>query len=142
MLLIACANVANLTLARAAGRESELAVRTALGASRRRLVRQLLTESLLVSMIGAVAGLLVAAWGSDALAGLKPLGVPRLGEVRMDGAVIAFTIGLALVTGLLVGVVPALQATGRDHGRRAEGRWTRRADGTPQRPNSRHPRRR
>ncbi len=64
-------------------------------------------------MIGAVAGLLVAAWGSDALAGLKPLGVPRLGEVRMDGAVIAFTIGIALVTGLLVGAVPALQATGR-----------------------------
>ena len=113
VLLIACANVANLTLARAAARESELAVRTALGASRWRLVRQLLTESLLVSMIGAVAGLLVAAWGSDALAGLKPLGVPRLGEVRMDGAVIAFTIGIALVTGLLVGAAPALQATGR-----------------------------
>jgi putative ABC transport system permease protein len=113
VLLIACANVANLTLARAAARESELAVRTALGASRWRLVRQLITESVLVSMIGAVAGLLVAAWGGDALAGLKPLGVPRLGEARMDGAVIAFTIGIALVTGLLVGAVPALQATGR-----------------------------
>jgi putative ABC transport system permease protein len=112
VLLIACANVANLTLARAATRESELAVRTALGASRWRLVRQLLTESLLVSLVGAVAGLLVAAWGSDALAGLKPLGVPRLAEVRIDGVVVAFTIGIALLTGLLVGAVPALQATG------------------------------
>jgi putative ABC transport system permease protein len=113
VLLIACANVANLTLARAAARESELAVRTALGASRWRLMRQLLTESLLVSMIGAVAGLLVAAWGNDALAGLKPLGVPRLGEARIDGAVVAFTIAVAVVTGLLVGAAPALQATGR-----------------------------
>jgi putative ABC transport system permease protein len=113
VLLIACANVANLTLARAAAREGELAVRTALGASRWRLVRQLITESLIVSLVGAVAGLLVAAWGSDALAGLKPLGVPRLGEVRIDGTVMAFTIVIAVATGLLVGCIPALQATGR-----------------------------
>ncbi len=111
VLLIACANVANLTLARAAAREGELAVRTALGAGRGRLVRQLLTESLLLSLIGGVCGLLLAWWGSDALVGLQPAGIPRLGEVGIDGTVIGFAAIAAVTTGLLFGSIPALQVT-------------------------------
>jgi putative ABC transport system permease protein len=111
VLLIACVNVANLTLARSAAREGELAVRSALGAGRLRLVRQLLTESVVLSIAGGVAGLLIAIWGSDALVTLQPAGIPRIGEVRVDGSVVAFTAIVAVVTGLLFGSIPAFQVT-------------------------------
>jgi putative ABC transport system permease protein len=111
VLLIACANVANLTLARAAAREGELAVRTALGAGRARLIRQLLTESVLLSLAGGLCGLLLAWWASDALIGLQPAGIPRLGEVGIDSTVIGFSAIVAIATGLLFGSVPAFQVT-------------------------------
>jgi len=113
VLLIACVNVANLLLARVAARESELAVRTALGAGRFRLMRQLLTESLTLSLLGGAAGILLAAFSLDGLLALQPQGVPRLAEVRVDRAVVAFAAGLSVLTGLLFGVFPALQMTKR-----------------------------
>jgi len=109
VLLIACANVANLTLARLAVRERELAIRTALGAGRGRLLRQLLTESLLLSVLGGVAGLLLAVWGLDALVGLNPADLPRLSEVRLNTPVLLFTLGAVIVTALIFGLVPAWQ---------------------------------
>ncbi len=111
VLLIACANVANLMLARAASRQSEIAIRAALGAGRRRLIRQLLTESAMLAIAGGAIGLLIASWGSDLLVWLRPNGIPRLDEVRIDGAVLAFTGVAALLTGLLFGSIPAVQAT-------------------------------
>jgi putative ABC transport system permease protein len=113
VLLIACVNVANLLLARMAARESELAVRTALGASRLRLMRQLLTESLTLSVLGGAAGILLAAFSLDTLLALQPQGVPRLAEVSVDRAVVAFAAALAVFTGLLFGVFPALQMARR-----------------------------
>jgi putative ABC transport system permease protein len=113
VLLIACVNVANLLLARVAAREGELAVRTALGAGRSRLMFQLLTESLALSLLGGAAGILLAAFSLDALLALQPAGVPRLGEVRVDRAVVAFASLLSVITGLLFGVFPALQMTRR-----------------------------
>jgi putative ABC transport system permease protein len=110
VLLMACVNVMNLLLVRTAARRRELAIRTALGAGRRRLMRQLLTESVLLAGIGGAAGLLLASWGVRAVTGLLPPGTPRLDEISIDGGVLAVTLAVALATGLVLGVVPAFRA--------------------------------
>jgi predicted permease len=109
VLLIACANLSNLLLARASSRQPELAVRTALGATRTRLIRQLLTESLVLSLCGAALGLLFAVFATRAVTHLQGFDLPLLQTVDVDGAALAFTIGIAIVTGVIFGLVPALQ---------------------------------
>ena len=108
VMLIACANVANLLLARAAAREKEVAIRAALGASRARLIRQHLTESLALAVIGAALGLLLAFWMVDLLVSFAPKGTPRLDEISIDPSVLGFTCLTALLTGVAFGLAPAL----------------------------------
>ena len=110
ILLIACANVANLVLARSATRTREIAIRTAIGAGRARLVRQVLTENVLVALIGGACGLLLAAWSIRILLAIAPKGIPRLLETALDLRVLLFTAGVTVITGLLVGLAPVLTA--------------------------------
>src|SRR5215213_8377338 len=110
VLLIACANVANLLLTRSAGRQREMAIRTALGAGRMRILRQLFTESAVLALAGGVVGLLLAIWGGSVLSSYIPEGIPRMTELGIDGRVLAFTFGASLVTGVFFGLAPVLQS--------------------------------
>ncbi len=112
LLLIATANVANLLLARAGSRTREIAVRVAMGAGRARIVAQLVTESVVLGVLSGLAGLLIASWGTRALLAMAPEGIPRLDEVRVNGTVFVFAVGVASLCGVLFGLAPALRAAG------------------------------
>lgn len=114
VLLVACANVANLLLTRGSARQKELAIRAAIGATRWRLIRHLLTESTLLALIGGALGLLLSLWGIDALRALSPANLPRLDEIRIDRNVLGFTMIVSLITGLLFGLAPARHTTSLD----------------------------
>lgn len=114
VLLIACVNIANLLLVRAAERQKEIAIRLALGAGRWRIVRQLLSESILLGLLGGLSGLLLGVWMMDGLLKLAPEGVPRLSQAKLDTTVLLFTLGVSLLTGLLFGLLPSWQAARHD----------------------------
>jgi putative ABC transport system permease protein len=133
VLLIACTNVAGLLVARGASRQREIGIRTAIGAGRRRIIVQLLTESVLLALVGGGLGLLFAAWGTAGLVAIIPDSIPRLDEIHVDGRVALFAIAVSAITGVLFGLAPALQTSNvnviellRDGGRTAGGHATRR----------------
>jgi putative ABC transport system permease protein len=123
VLLIACANVANLLLTRATSRRKEIAIRSALGAGRGRLVRQLVVDALLLSIAGGAIGLLLALWGTDLLIALAPRGAAGVIDLRLDTTVVTYTVLLSLLSGILFGLAPAIQGTGDDliHGLKSGG---------------------
>lgn len=114
VLLIACVNVANLLLVRATRRQGEIALRTALGADRLRLLRQVLAESTVLAVLGGAAGLLIAYWSVAVLVAIHPESIPRVDEIRLDGTVVAFTVALSLLTGLVFGLIPGIQLFRRE----------------------------